>query len=66
MKLHLHKGVNGCRIQAMYTSRYFIFCQVTLLGVSDHGYFRKTYPLFPLMYIFQIPMDWIPYPALDS
>ena len=31
-----HKGGNGGKIQAMGTSHYFIVCQVTLLGVSDH------------------------------
>ena len=31
-----HKGVNGCKIQAIDNSHYFIVRQVALLGVSNN------------------------------
>ena len=57
-------GDNGVNIQAMVSYHYFISHQVKLLGVSDNFVGKKLVPC-PHEYIFQTPMNWIPYPTLD-
>ena len=49
--MHLQKGDNGVKIQAMVINHYFISHQVTLLGVSDH-FVRKKLVLCPHEYIY--------------
>ena len=69
MGIHMdtHNRDNDGKIQAMGASNYVIVHQVALLGVSDHCVKKIKRTPCPHEYIyFKSPMDWIPYPALDS
>ena len=62
----IHRDTNKVgivvKIQAMATSHYFIVCQITLLGISDH-FVKEYYDLSPWIYIYlkSYRLDFISY-----
>ena len=53
----LLKGFNSGKIQVIGASRYFVACQVLLIGVSDHCVKKPNHISCPHEYTLKSPMD---------